>query len=152
MRLILDPSSTAPLFKQVAAELRERCRSGASAPGTRLPSTRALAEELGVSRITTEGAYAELEAEALVERRPGSGTYVARRGGAGDRRAYPGSAGGRYGAAAEASKAAEPALPPWQAEFARGGPASGIEPGLGMGGTHEEGVIDFSSGLADPAL
>lgn len=138
MRIPLDRDAETPLFAQVAAFLRERCRSGALAPGSRLPSARALAEELGVSRVTAEGAYAELEAEAFVERRRGSGTYVARRRGA-----------GRARAAAGEGEAVEP-VPAWQAELAgRGGLA---EPGLGMGTAAAPGLVDLASGLSDPAL
>jgi GntR family transcriptional regulator/MocR family aminotransferase len=46
------------------------------APGTRLPATRRLAVDLGVSRITVEEAYAELVADGLVVSRAGSGTFA----------------------------------------------------------------------------
>jgi LacI family transcriptional regulator len=47
--------------------------------GTRLMTDRELARELGVSRWTTQAALAELEAARVIERRQGSGTYVAER-------------------------------------------------------------------------
>ncbi|MFD6362669.1 MocR-like pyridoxine biosynthesis transcription factor PdxR [Streptomyces roseolus] len=59
--------------------LREAVRSGRLAPGTRLPSSRQLAADLGVARNTVADAYAELVAEGWLTARQGSGTRVARR-------------------------------------------------------------------------
>ncbi|MEW6724015.1 MAG: PLP-dependent aminotransferase family protein [Bacillota bacterium] len=76
MRIPLDPETGEPLYQQIQAYLRQSILSGSLLPGTRLPASRQLAHELGVSRITVENAYAELEAAGLVTRRLGSGTYV----------------------------------------------------------------------------
>ena len=57
--------------------LREAIRSGRLAPGTRLPSTRALAAELGLARGTVTAAYDQLVAEGYLSARTGSGTTVA---------------------------------------------------------------------------
>ncbi|MEU2546447.1 PLP-dependent aminotransferase family protein [Streptomyces roseolus] len=59
--------------------LRDAVRSGRLAPGTRLPSSRQLAADLGVARNTVADAYAELVAEGWLTARQGSGTRVARR-------------------------------------------------------------------------
>ncbi|MFG3346741.1 PLP-dependent aminotransferase family protein [Streptomyces sp. NPDC048018] len=59
--------------------LREAVRSGRLAAGTRLPSSRALAADLGVARNTVADAYAELVAEGWLTARQGSGTRVAPR-------------------------------------------------------------------------
>jgi GntR family transcriptional regulator/MocR family aminotransferase len=59
--------------------LREAVRSGRLAPGTRLPSSRGLAADLGIARNTVADAYAELVAEGWLTARQGSGTRVARR-------------------------------------------------------------------------
>ncbi|WP_175411685.1 PLP-dependent aminotransferase family protein [Streptomyces sp. TRM64462] len=59
--------------------LREAVRSGRLAPGTRLPSSRTLAADLGIARNTVADAYAELVAEGWLTARQGSGTRVARR-------------------------------------------------------------------------
>lgn len=67
-----------PLYEYLYRRIREDVLSGALAEGERLPSKRALAEHLGVSVITVEGAYAQLEAEGYVRTRPRSGFYVAR--------------------------------------------------------------------------
>jgi GntR family transcriptional regulator / MocR family aminotransferase len=65
-----------PLFRQVYAGLRQAILSGAFRAGDRLPSTRDLAEDLGVSRTVVLLAYEHLLAEGFVTGRGGSGTYV----------------------------------------------------------------------------
>lgn len=57
--------------------LRDALRSGRLAPGTRLPSSRALARDLGLARNTVGAAYAQLVAEGWLEGRQGAGTRVA---------------------------------------------------------------------------
>ncbi|MBX9423356.1 MULTISPECIES: PLP-dependent aminotransferase family protein [Streptomyces] len=59
--------------------LREAVRSGRLAAGTRLPSSRSLAADLGMARNTVADAYAELVAEGWLTARQGSGTRVAAR-------------------------------------------------------------------------
>lgn len=66
-----------PLNRQVYAGLRQAVLSGALKAGDRLPSTRDLAEQLGVSRTVVLVAYDQLLAEGYVTGRGGSGTYVA---------------------------------------------------------------------------
>jgi GntR family transcriptional regulator len=56
--------------------LRERIVSGELAPGARLPGEPTLAAEQGVSRVTVRKALDTLAAEGLIDRRPGSGTFV----------------------------------------------------------------------------
>ena len=65
-----------PLFQRVYEGLRRAILSGDLAAGRRLPSTRALAVDLGVSRTTVLGAYDQLLAEGYVTGRIGSGTFV----------------------------------------------------------------------------
>ncbi|MFG2458888.1 PLP-dependent aminotransferase family protein [Streptomyces sp. NPDC048523] len=59
--------------------LREAVRTGRLAPGTRLPSSRALAADLGIARNTVADAYADLVAEGWLTARQGSGTHVSQR-------------------------------------------------------------------------
>ncbi|MFC0601169.1 PLP-dependent aminotransferase family protein [Streptomyces palmae] len=59
--------------------LRDAVRGGRLAPGTRLPSSRTLAADLGIARNTVADAYGELVAEGWLTARQGSGTRVARR-------------------------------------------------------------------------
>ncbi|PHS79349.1 MAG: aspartate aminotransferase [Rhodospirillaceae bacterium] len=74
--LHLDAASIVPLFEQVYDGLRQRIVSGQILAGSRLPPSRKLAQELGVSRTTIVTAYEQLEAEGFVQGRPGAGVYV----------------------------------------------------------------------------
>jgi GntR family transcriptional regulator/MocR family aminotransferase len=74
--LIPLSKSGGPLFRQIYLGLRKAILSGAFRAGQRLPSTRALADELGVSRTVVLLAYEQLLAEGYVSGRGGSGTYV----------------------------------------------------------------------------
>ena len=65
-----------PLHRQLYQGLRERILDGRLRSGERLPSTRALAGELGVGRNTVLEAFEMLLAEGYLEARTGSGTYV----------------------------------------------------------------------------
>jgi GntR family transcriptional regulator / MocR family aminotransferase len=71
--------------------LREAVRSGRLAPGTTLPSSRALALDLGIARNTVAEAYGQLVAEGWLAARHGSGTWVAERAGPPPSRARPDS-------------------------------------------------------------
>jgi GntR family transcriptional regulator / MocR family aminotransferase len=66
-----------PLFRQVYLGLRQAIFTGAFRANGRLPSTRDLADQLGVSRTVVLLAYDQLHAEGFVAGRRGSGTYVA---------------------------------------------------------------------------
>src|SRR5947209_7995026 len=71
-----DPAARASLSRQLTDALRRAVLHGQYAPGSRLPSTRALAAELDVSRNTVLEAYGQLLAEGYLEGRTGSGTFV----------------------------------------------------------------------------
>jgi len=73
----LDRASAAPLPAQLAAQVRALIVKGALTRGDRLPSTRALAADLGVSRTVTEQSYEQLLAEGWLTARRGAGTFVA---------------------------------------------------------------------------
>jgi GntR family transcriptional regulator / MocR family aminotransferase len=66
-----------PLFRQVYQGLRQAILSGTFRAGDRLPSTRDLASELGISRTVVLLAYDQLVAEGFAAGRGGSGTFVA---------------------------------------------------------------------------
>ncbi|MEW2457999.1 PLP-dependent aminotransferase family protein [Streptomyces albus] len=72
------PGARRPRAALIAA-LRDAIRGGRLAPGTRLPSSRSLAADLGLARNTVAGAYSELVAEGWLSARHGSGTRVAQR-------------------------------------------------------------------------
>src|SRR5262245_37445647 len=72
----LNPAAAAPLFRQLYDALRQAILAGTLRPGGRLPATRTLAAELGVSRNTIVTAYEQLLAEGYLTGRVGSGSYV----------------------------------------------------------------------------
>ena len=74
----LDRSSDVPLYRQLYEGYRRAIAERRLRAGQRLPSTRSLAEELGVSRIPVLNAFEQLLAEGYLESRVGSGTFVAR--------------------------------------------------------------------------
>jgi GntR family transcriptional regulator / MocR family aminotransferase len=77
----LDRSTAQPLRAQLEASLREAVRGGRLRAGERLPSSRELARELGVSRGMVQDCYGQLLAEGYLDSRTGSATRVARLGG-----------------------------------------------------------------------
>jgi len=72
----IDPSASISLQTQLIGEISTSITTGRLAAGTRLPGTRALSEQLGVSRNTVLMAFAALAAEGFVEPREGAGTFV----------------------------------------------------------------------------
>jgi GntR family transcriptional regulator / MocR family aminotransferase len=96
--LPLDRTAAVPLAVQLADGLRAATADGNLRAGDRLPSTRALAVALGVSRTVTAAAYDQLLAEGWVVGRRGAGTYV---------RAVPAAA-----APVGFLRSARPAVPP----------------------------------------
>jgi GntR family transcriptional regulator, histidine utilization repressor len=64
-------------YVAVKASLRQRIADGGWQPGARLPSERELVQQFGCARMTVHRALRELEDEGLIERRQGSGSYVA---------------------------------------------------------------------------
>lgn len=72
----LDRDSSRPLYEQIHHQLRASIEAGRLPRGTVLPSTRALATDLGVARSTVVQAYAHLRAEGLLSPRAGSSTRV----------------------------------------------------------------------------
>src|SRR5215813_8047799 len=73
----IDTQARQGLQQQVYQGVRRGILEGVLAPGTRLPSSRTLAEDLQVSRTTTLLAYEQLIAEGYLASRHGSGTFVA---------------------------------------------------------------------------
>jgi GntR family transcriptional regulator/MocR family aminotransferase len=74
--LPLRDSSALPLHRQLYDGLRDAILTGRLTAGQRLPSTRVLAESLGISRNTVMTAFDQLLAEGYMEGRVGSGTYI----------------------------------------------------------------------------
>jgi DNA-binding transcriptional regulator YhcF (GntR family) len=74
--ITIDVSSTQPPFEQVRSQLARRISDRTLAVGTRLPTVRALATELGLAANTVARAYRELEEAGMVETRGRAGTFV----------------------------------------------------------------------------
>lgn len=77
MFIRIEASSGIPIWRQIADQIRAQCAIQALVPGDCLPSVRVLARQLAVNQNTILKVYERLTAEGLLERRHGSGTYVA---------------------------------------------------------------------------
>jgi GntR family transcriptional regulator len=75
--LTISQADPRPLYLQVKEQIRHRVAIGDWAPGTELPSIRALAAAISVSVITIKRAYLELELEGVIVTRQGKGSFVA---------------------------------------------------------------------------
>ena len=74
----LDRTAAEPLHQQLYRQIRDELRSGSFTDGAaRLPSSRALAVDLGVSRLTVNLAFSKLYAERYLRSKARSGTFVA---------------------------------------------------------------------------
>ena len=74
----LDRASAEPLHQQLYRQIRDELRSGSFLDGaSRLPSSRALAADLGISRLTVNLAFSKLHAEGYLRSKAKSGTFVA---------------------------------------------------------------------------
>jgi DNA-binding transcriptional regulator YhcF (GntR family) len=76
--LRVDLKAGRPLFDQLRTQVIDGVRDGALPPGSRLPTVRELAGQLGVAVNTVARAYRELETAAIVETRGRFGTFIAR--------------------------------------------------------------------------
>lgn len=76
MRISVDTGSGVPPFEQVRSSIAEQIRSGELPVGTKLPTVRALAADLGIAVNTAAKAYRELEQAGLIETRGRAGTFV----------------------------------------------------------------------------
>src|SRR6266487_3540102 len=74
----LDRSATEPLHDQLYRQIRDELRSGSFNGGAcRVPSSRILAEDLGIARLTVNLAFSKLHSEGYLRSKPRSGTFVA---------------------------------------------------------------------------
>ncbi|MBC7970077.1 MAG: PLP-dependent aminotransferase family protein [Verrucomicrobia bacterium] len=74
--IVLDHHSKTPLHQQLYDELRQAILTGRLLPRQKLPSTRTIAQSLGISRTTATQSYDRLQSEGYLETTVGSGTYV----------------------------------------------------------------------------
>src|SRR5687768_18478051 len=76
LHLAVDRKIDEPIHRQVREGLRRAILDGRLRPGQRIPSTRGLAADLGVSRLPVLSAYEQLLHEGYLVGRTGSGTFV----------------------------------------------------------------------------
>jgi GntR family transcriptional regulator len=82
MLITMDVHSGVPAYRQLVDQIRLQVAGGRLKPGDEIPSTRALSAELGLNPMTISRAYALLEEEGILERRPGLPLVVRARSGA----------------------------------------------------------------------
>jgi len=80
--ITIDVHSGVPAYRQLVDQIRLQVAGGRLQPGDEIPSTRALSAELGLNPMTISRAYALLEEEGILERRPGLPLVVRARSGA----------------------------------------------------------------------
>jgi DNA-binding transcriptional regulator YhcF (GntR family) len=74
--ITIDPQAPQPPYEQVREQLRTQVEAGELSPGTKLPTVRRLAGDLGLATNTVARAYRELEALGLIETRGRAGSVV----------------------------------------------------------------------------
>jgi len=78
--ITIDPASSVPPYEQVRSGFAGRINDGSLAVGTKLPTVRQLAADLGLAANTVARAYRELEDAGLVDTRGRAGTFVSATG------------------------------------------------------------------------
>lgn len=76
LSLLLDRTSRQALYLQIAEQIKSQICDGRLPATTQLPTVRQLAQNLGVTRLTIQNAYGELQSEGWVEATIGRGTFV----------------------------------------------------------------------------
>lgn len=87
MQFSIATASAIPPFEQLREQIRAAAADGSLAVGTKLPTVRALADQLGVAANTVARSYRELEQDEVIETRGRNGSFVAPFGDASQRQA-----------------------------------------------------------------
>lgn len=74
--MFVNPRAALPIYQQLVDQIRSAVASGMLASGQQLPSVRELAGQLAINPNTVARAYGILEAQGVIQRRQGSGTFV----------------------------------------------------------------------------
>ncbi|MCK7626384.1 PLP-dependent aminotransferase family protein [Streptomyces sp. RS10V-4] len=153
MLLLVASAPSRQRGRVLQGALRDAVRSGRLPAGTRLPSGRALAADLGVSRGLVTEAYEQLTAEGYLRSRRGAGTWVS--GASGVPGAGAGSGSGRAGepAAAAEARGRERAPGAAVADFTPGTPDLSLFPRAAWSAAHRRAVAGLphrSLGYPDP--
>ncbi len=77
LHLELDHEGASPLYRQLIDQIRARIEGGELGPGARLPASRSLARQLGISRISVVKAYGALQKDGYLMAQAGRGSFVA---------------------------------------------------------------------------
>jgi len=77
MKILLSNASPAPIYEQIASQIKQQIVNGQLTEGYALPSIRRLAKDLQISVITTKRAYEELEKDGFIHAVRGKGCFVA---------------------------------------------------------------------------
>ncbi len=139
-----DKESSVPIYRQIVRQVKDAVESGELEGEDQLPTTRALAQVLGVNRLTVARAYADLAKAGFISAHVGRGTFVA------PRPAEPRRRSSKPGGATQETPA--PRLP-WRPLFTRSSDRA-VESGLPYAalGAAGPGVISFASLFPDSAL
>jgi len=76
----VDPHGGAPLYQQLAEQIKRAIAVGALAPGERLPTVKGLALELKLNPNTVARVYRDLERDGVIATAPGRGSFVSQNG------------------------------------------------------------------------
>ena len=76
MLIVIDHNSRIPIYEQIKTQIIALINTGVLAPGDKLPSLRALASDLSLNFNTIKKVFAQLEADGVIESRPGAGFFV----------------------------------------------------------------------------
>ncbi|MDX2024806.1 GntR family transcriptional regulator [Microcella sp.] len=87
MIVTVDASAATPPYEQIRVQVRDAVAAGQLAAGAKLPTVRALADELGLAVNTVARAYRELETDGIIETRGRAGSFVAPQGDVGQQQA-----------------------------------------------------------------
>src|SRR5512141_1657792 len=68
--------SKQPIYRQIVEQIQIQIGEGRLPRGAQLPTVRALADQLGVTRLTVQNAYRDLQSDGWIESTVGRGTYV----------------------------------------------------------------------------
>lgn len=87
MEFRIDASSAVPPFEQLREQIRSAAADGSLPVGAKLPTVRALADQLGIATNTVARSYRELEQDEVIETRGRNGSFIAAFGDASHRQA-----------------------------------------------------------------
>jgi GntR family transcriptional regulator len=82
----VDPHGGAPLYQQLAEQIKRAIAVGALSPGERLPTVKGLALDLKLNANTVARVYRDLEREGVIATAPGRGSFVSQNGALGEAR------------------------------------------------------------------